>query len=144
MLGGKSPYSTSNVESSTTSWMGSSLGTSQEQSSQEAHLVRYSCWPWWQRLLLLIKRLLKWGVQGSLVMAFKLPPLWMWRRKTFKLPPLWTSLRFRIEGSLVMANLKVISICCKGLIHLLQKRLTTNKEALPSSNLYQSSKWKTW
>ena len=30
MLGDKSPYSTSNIESSTTLWLGSSLGSSQE------------------------------------------------------------------------------------------------------------------
>ena len=33
MLGGKSPYSTSNIESSTTLWLGSSLGSSQEVTS---------------------------------------------------------------------------------------------------------------
>ena len=33
MLGDKSPYSTSNIESSTTLWLGSSLGSSQEVTS---------------------------------------------------------------------------------------------------------------
>ena len=33
MLGGKSPYSTSNIESSTTLWLGSSLGSFQEVTS---------------------------------------------------------------------------------------------------------------
>ena len=84
-----------------------------------------------------MKRLLKWDVP-----SLNLPRLW--RRKTFKSPPLWTSLRFKIEGSLAIANLKLISICCKGLIHLLQRRLTTNKEALPSLLLYRSNNCKTW
>ena len=63
--------------------------------------------------------------------------------KDLQIATLMNKLKVRIEGSLAMANLKLNNICCKGLIHPLQRRLTTNMEALPSSLLYQSSNCKT-
>ena len=62
--------------------------------------------------------------------------------KDLQIATLGTSLMFKIEGSLAIANLKLISICCEGLIHLLQRRLTTNNEALPSLLLYWSNNCK--
>ena len=62
--------------------------------------------------------------------------------KDLQIATLRNKLDVQIEGTLAIANLKLISICCKGLIHLLQRRLTTNNEALPLLLLYWSNNCK--
>ena len=63
--------------------------------------------------------------------------------KDLQIATLMNKLEIQNRGESRMANLKLNNICCKGLIHPLQRRLTTNTEALPSSLLYRSSNCKT-
>ena len=63
--------------------------------------------------------------------------------KDLQITTLMNKLEVQNRGELAMTNLKLNNICCKGLIHPLQRRLTITTKALPSLLLYQSNNCKT-